>query len=364
MEIKIFENAEFGSVRTADINGVTYFIGKDVCEMFGDKNHNRSLGRIDSEDKTKIGVVDSLGRKQFVIAVNESGLYSLLFAMQPQKANNDGVSDAYPIEVQERIEKLHRFKRWVTSEVLPSIRKTFTELEKISFKGNIDGIVYSKNGIPITTSRIISEITNKSHNLILRDIREEISKLNEIDSPNLDSDIKEIINDFKEVEYIATNGQVYKEYELGEMATMQLMLKYSTEYRAKFIICFSKMKKSIMNMFKANVIESVLPQDNRDRQYIYVIKNPENDRVKIGVSNNVEKRLKTLETGAGTKLDLVYQSIICSNAFDIENTVHKHFQEYRVFGEWFEIDVNKVINYLEKQEYILKSEFLKYVSII
>lgn len=124
MEIKIFENAEFGSVRTADINGVPYFIGKDVCEMFGDKNHSRSLGRIDSEDKTKIGVVDSLGRKQFVIAVNESGLYSLLFAMQPQKANNNGVSDAYPIEVQERIEKLHKFKRWVTSEILPSIRKT------------------------------------------------------------------------------------------------------------------------------------------------------------------------------------------------------------------------------------------------
>ena len=123
MEIKIFENAEFGSVRTANINGIPYFIGKDVCEMFGDKNHNRSLGRIDSEDKTKVDLIDNLGRKQSVIAVNESGLYALLFAMQPQKANNDGVSDAYPIEVQERIEKLHKFKRWVTSEVLPSIRK-------------------------------------------------------------------------------------------------------------------------------------------------------------------------------------------------------------------------------------------------
>ena len=123
MEIKIFENAEFGSVRTANVNGIPYFIGKDVCEMFGDKNHNRSLGRIDSEDKTKIDLIDNLGRKQSVIAVNESGLYALLFAMQPQKANNDGVSDAYPIEVQERIEKLHKFKRWVTSEVLPSIRK-------------------------------------------------------------------------------------------------------------------------------------------------------------------------------------------------------------------------------------------------
>ena len=176
----------------------------------------------------------------------------------------------YDLMLEMKTDKVKPFRKWVISEILPAIRKTFTELEKISFKGNIDGIVYSKNGIPITTSRIISEITNKSHNHILRDIREEISKLNEIDSPNLDSDIKEIINDFKEVEYIATNGQVYKEYELGEMATMQLMLKYSTEYRAKFIICFSKMKKSIMNMFKAKVIESVLPQDNRDRQYIYI----------------------------------------------------------------------------------------------
>lgn len=52
--------------------------------------------------------------------------YSILFTMQPQKANNDGVQDAYPIEVQERINKLRRFKRWVTSEVLPSIRKQGT----------------------------------------------------------------------------------------------------------------------------------------------------------------------------------------------------------------------------------------------
>jgi phage antirepressor YoqD-like protein len=43
--------------------------------------------------------------------------------MQPQKANHDGVTDAYPIEIQERLEKLRKFKRWVTSEVLPSIRK-------------------------------------------------------------------------------------------------------------------------------------------------------------------------------------------------------------------------------------------------
>ena len=109
---------------------------------------------------------------------------------------------------------------------------------------------------------------------------------------------------------------------------------------------------------------SVLPQDSRSRQFVYVIRNPENDRIKIGVSNNVEKRLHILETGAGTKLDLVYKSIVCSNAFDIENMVHKHFNEYRIFGEWFQVDTSKVINFLEQQQYVLKSEFAKYVSVI
>lgn len=122
-ELTIFDSPEFGSIRTTQIQGEPWFIGKDICHLFGDKNHNRSLGRVDEIDKRIEEITDSLGRKQKTIFVNESGLYSLLFAMQPQKANHDGVSDAYPIEVQERIDKLHRFKRWVTSEVLPAIRK-------------------------------------------------------------------------------------------------------------------------------------------------------------------------------------------------------------------------------------------------
>lgn len=123
-KLQIFESTDFGTVRTVLIDKEPYFVGKDVCEAFDDKNHNRSLGRIDEEDKRREQITDVLGRKQEAVLINESGLYALLFAMQPQKANHDGVSDAYPIEVRERIEKLRRFKRWVTSEVLPAIRKT------------------------------------------------------------------------------------------------------------------------------------------------------------------------------------------------------------------------------------------------
>lgn len=124
-ELQIFNNQEFGEVRTVDIDGEVWFVGKDICKAFGDKNHNRSIGRIDDEDKNIVPIIDSIGREQNIVVINESGLYALLFSMQPQKTNNNGVvSDAYPIEVKERIEKLHRFKRWVTHEVLPSIRKT------------------------------------------------------------------------------------------------------------------------------------------------------------------------------------------------------------------------------------------------
>ena len=121
--LDIWEKGEFSKIRIFDINGEAWFVGKDICEYFNDKNHNRTLSRVDDCDKKIIQLKDRMGRNQKAIAVNESGMYSILFGMQPQKANNGGWSNAYPIEVQERIEKLARFKHWVTSEVLPSIRK-------------------------------------------------------------------------------------------------------------------------------------------------------------------------------------------------------------------------------------------------
>lgn len=122
-ELTIFNNEQFGQLRTVVIDNEPWFVGKDICEMFGDKNPNRSMSRIDDLDR-KFVQINTNGGKQTIVVVNESGLYALLFAMQPQKANKEGVSDAYPLETEERLTKLHNFKRWVTHEVLPSIRKT------------------------------------------------------------------------------------------------------------------------------------------------------------------------------------------------------------------------------------------------
>ena len=118
-ELQIFKNESFGEVRTIIINNEPWFVGKDVCKVFGDSNYRRSLERLDEEEKG-VSQIETRGGKQKMIVINESGLYSLLFYMQPQKAK--GVSQNDDL-INERISKLKEFKRWVTSEVLPSIRK-------------------------------------------------------------------------------------------------------------------------------------------------------------------------------------------------------------------------------------------------
>lgn len=244
------------------------FLAKSVAEWIEHTDLSRMVNLVDDDEKLKRTLYVS-GQNRNMWFLTEDGLYEVL--MQSRKP----IAKAFKKEVK---------------QILKQIRMTVKTLENTTFQGNIDNLVISKDGIPMTNSRIISEVTGKEHFHILRDIREEIDKLKEIHNPNLDSEL--IINDFKETTYLAENGQTYTQYELGEMATMQLMLKYSTEYRAKFIIAFQKMKTAMLNMFKSKVLDDVLPQNNRLRQYIYVIKNPLNETVKIGVAQDVDKRIK------------------------------------------------------------------------
>ena len=102
-EIKIFDNPEFGKVRTMEINGEPYLVGKDVAEILGYSNTRDALTKhVDSEDKNTVAICDGKGNPNQTV-INESGLYSLILSSKLPKAKE--------------------FKRWVTSEVLPSIRK-------------------------------------------------------------------------------------------------------------------------------------------------------------------------------------------------------------------------------------------------
>ena len=102
-EIKIFDNPEFGKVRTMEINGEPYLVGKDVAEILGYSNPRDALSKhVDDEDKATVAIHDG-SQNRNLTTINESGLYSLILSSKLPKAKE--------------------FKRWVTSEVLPSIRK-------------------------------------------------------------------------------------------------------------------------------------------------------------------------------------------------------------------------------------------------
>ena len=103
MKNQIFKNKEFGQIRTCMVDGETYFVGRDVASGLGYKNTKNALMRhVDEEDKLGARFTTS-GQNREMIVINESGLYSLILSS--------------------KLDSARRFKRWVTSEVLPQIRK-------------------------------------------------------------------------------------------------------------------------------------------------------------------------------------------------------------------------------------------------
>ncbi len=101
----IFENREFGQIRTVQINNETYFVGKDIADALGYSNTRDALAtHVAEEDKNTVAISDGNRGNPNQTIINESGLYALIFGS--------------------RLESAKRFKHWVTSEVLPQIRKT------------------------------------------------------------------------------------------------------------------------------------------------------------------------------------------------------------------------------------------------
>ena len=103
--IEVFNNVEFGSIRTAKINNDIYFVGKDVADALGYVDTNKAVSmHVDDEDKKLNDKTSPSFGQRGATLINESGLYSLVLSS--------------------KLESAKRFKRWVTSDVLPALRRT------------------------------------------------------------------------------------------------------------------------------------------------------------------------------------------------------------------------------------------------
>lgn len=118
--LQVFKNKKFGNIRVIEKDGEPWFVGKDVAEILGYQNTSKALtDHVDAEDKLNNDSLSSLGQRGGWI-INESGLYSLILSSKLPQAK--------------------QFKRWVTSEVLPTIRKTGGYGSQISFKEQVECI--------------------------------------------------------------------------------------------------------------------------------------------------------------------------------------------------------------------------------
>lgn len=138
-ELKIFNNKEFGKIRTVTIDNEPWFVGKDVAVILGYSNPQKALrDHVDEEDKTLNDSFTVNGTKG--ILINESGLYSLILSSKLPNAK--------------------KFKHWVTSEVLPILRKTGS-YEMPKKKQSNERLASVNNAVKILTPT--TDIREKSH---------------------------------------------------------------------------------------------------------------------------------------------------------------------------------------------------------
>lgn len=162
-DIKIFNNPEFGEIRTVVIDGEPWFVGVDIAKALGYKKPTGAVtANVDEGDSLREGISDANNHKQTAIVINESGLYSLIF--------------------NSKLESAKKFKRWVTSEVLPSIRKNgayqlpqstagkiallaqgHTELkaEVDGIKADLEALKYDLPILPIEADKITEAVKKK-----------------------------------------------------------------------------------------------------------------------------------------------------------------------------------------------------------
>lgn len=142
-ELQIFNSEEFGEIRTVTIGNEPWFVGKDVAEALGYSNTRDALAtHISEEDKNTVVISDGKRGNPNQVVINESGLYALIFGS--------------------KLDSAKRFKHWVTSEVLPTIRKTGSYQKPMTL-GFFFCVIHSHNnffGIVIYRRVVIYRICN------------------------------------------------------------------------------------------------------------------------------------------------------------------------------------------------------------
>lgn len=186
-EVQVFHNANFGQVRSMMIDGEPWFVGRDVAEVLGYENVRNTIPKYVEEEDKLCTQIRYAGQNRKVTIINESGLYSLIMSSKLPKAKE--------------------FKRWVTSEVLPTIRKTgsYGKLKELSAPPTLDSL-FNIDTLYLIVSKLKEEHDGLVSEIAAKDVT--IAEQN-ITIKQLETQVKNTLLIPATLEVSTDNGKLY-----------------------------------------------------------------------------------------------------------------------------------------------------------
>jgi len=197
--MEIFKNNEFGEIRTLKINNEPWFVGKDVAEILGYKDTSDAMKRHVDEDDKGVGEIPTPGGKQNMKIINESGLYSLILSSKLPSAK--------------------KFKRWVTGEVLPTIRKHGAYMT--------DNVLEQAISNPDFMIGLLNELKEEQeHRKLLQEENQKLAIKIEKDKPKID-----YIDEILRSKNTMTITQIAKDYDLSGRELNKILHNEKVQYK-------------------------------------------------------------------------------------------------------------------------------------
>ena len=314
-------------VRVLSIDNEPWFVAKDLCDVLELSEVSNSLKRLDEDEKQTRTLFVS-GQNRDVWVVSESGMYALVLTSRKPQAKS--------------------FKKWITAEVLPSIRKTglFNTLPfKLSDDSTLATFEYDDYWVISTT---IAEVFGKQHDNVIRDLRLAMKDRLKFE------EMSEELPDFKLIEstYIDSYGRTQRCYKVNRDLFNYVVLAYQGDnaklYRMKFIKAFTDLENKVKVFLTQQMIHT-----NPNRQQVYVLKNLTTGLVKMGITKDIKQRVNQLQNASGCEIEVVFLAPKADNARDVEQDLHKEFKDVRGIGEWFSVNPEHVIESLKEKDLVI-----------
>lgn len=214
------------------------------------------------------------------------------------------------------------------------------------------------------SNKILSKFSEMEYSLNLENLfvrndkifisLENLSQLVNESTETIRSKLEEVKPKLSEENILFNEGNI----ELDEISTLLILKDFPLDVYFLYLEKYQILRDSLLKIYKLNVVDNLLPEYKGERRYVYIIQNTFTHNIKIGIATNPSYRLSQLQTGSDVDLELIYKSGVCSNFFEIESLCHEKFNGYNVRGEWFNMDPNEAISFLESQKFVLTSNLI------